>query len=117
MSVFNVDRFHSGLEQVNSRLYISGLGVTAAQLLKPVLMKAAITQLRHEMGTIHENALFIQTERGFWKIFVIKTIILIVFVTKHMNGNSVTGKANDKEKRLNKMSISIHYAPSHSRRG
>ena len=63
MSVFNVDRFHSGLEQVNSRLYISGLGVTAAQLLKPVLMKAAITQLRHEMGTIHENALFIQTER------------------------------------------------------
>ena len=40
MSVFYVDRFHSGLEQVNSRLYISGLGVTAAQLLKPVLMKA-----------------------------------------------------------------------------
>ena len=102
-SVFYVDRFHSGSEQVNSRLYISGLGVTAAQLLKPVLMKAAITQLRHEMGTIHENALFIQTERGFWKIFVIKTIILIVFVTKHMNGNSVTEKANDKEKRLNKM--------------
>lgn len=66
-------------------------------------MKAAITQLRHEMGTIHENALFIKTERGFWKIFVIKTIILIVFVTKHMNGNSVTKKANDKEKRLNKM--------------
>lgn len=55
------------------------------------------------MGTIHENALFIQTERGFWKIFVIKTIILIVFVTKHMNGNSVTKQANDKEKRLNKM--------------
>lgn len=45
---------------------------------------------------------YIQTERGFWKIFVIKTIILIVFVTKHMNRNSVTEKANDKEKRLNK---------------
>ena len=48
---------------MSSRLYISGLGVTAAQLLKPVLMKAAITQLRHEMGTIHENALFIHTDR------------------------------------------------------
>lgn len=109
MSVFYVDRFNSALEQVNLRLYISGLGVTGAQLLEPVLMKAAIAQLRHEMGTIHENALFIQTERGFRKIFVIKTITLIVFVTKHMNGNSVTEKANDKEKRLNKMTpIKIH---------
>lgn len=62
MSVFYVDRFNSALEQVNLRLYISGLGVTAAQLLEPVLMKAAIAQLRHEMGTIHENALFIQRE-------------------------------------------------------
>jgi len=73
-------------------------------------MKAAITQLRHEMGTIHENALFIQTGRGFRKIFVIRTILsLIVLVTKHMNGNSVTEKANDKEKRLNKMTpFKIH---------